>query len=265
MLRLARVALAGSRWEEPVKRAYYGLTRDKSKLYDSQTIAVMRRVLRRDSNAVDAGAFEGGMLRHMLRLAPRGRHLAFEPLPDRYEALVRRFPAAQVHPYALDAEPGTATFFCALRHPALSGLRPRRERLGSEPVREVRVVKETLDRVVPPDLPIAFMKVDVEGAELGLLRGGIRTLRRTRPVIVFEFGIGGADHFGAGPGDLFDLLAVEIGLEISLLGDWLAGRGSLSRPAFIAQYEERLNYYFVAHPAPGSWRVGQARAMISAT
>ena len=50
-------------------------------------LAVMTSILRRDSCCIDVGANEGEMLQEMLRLAPQGRHLAFEPLPDYAERL----------------------------------------------------------------------------------------------------------------------------------------------------------------------------------
>jgi len=248
MRRLVKHAIIGTAWEEPVKRAHAALTGSKSSLYDSQTIAIMRRVLRPDSNAIDVGAFEGGMLRHMLRFAPQGRHLAFEPVPENFKRLHAAFPRARVHPYALGAQPGPVAFHFMVDHPALSGLRRRLEHIPSERVSELQVTMETLDRVVPPDLPIALIKIDVEGGELGVFRGGVQTLRRTRPVVVFECGLGGADYFGSAPGEIFDFLAQEAGLKVSLLGGWLDGQPSLSRESFADQFEKGLNFYFVAHP-----------------
>jgi hypothetical protein len=90
--------------------------------------------------------------------------------------------------------------------------------------------------------------MDVEGGELGVFRGAIRTLRRTRPVIVFECGLGGADSYGAGPGEIFDLVTGAIGLRLSLLDAWLSGKDPLPRSAFVDQFERSINFYFIAHP-----------------
>jgi FkbM family methyltransferase len=246
--RIAQRLVVGTRFEAPVKRAHFALTGSKNSLYDALTIDVMRRVLCADSNAVDIGAFEGAMLRHILRFAPRGRHLAFEPLPGRAEKLQRTFPGVRVYPCALGPAPGETAFHHVIRYPALSGLRRRVDLESSEDVREERVTVETLDRMVPEEDPIALVKMDVEGGELGVFRGGIRTLRRTRPVIVFECGLGGADSYGAGPGEIFDLVTGAVGLKISLLDAWLSGSGPLSRGAFVDQFERSINFYFIAHP-----------------
>ena len=247
MRALIKQLFIGTWLESPVKRAHAALTRSKSSLYDWQTIAIMERVLAPDSNAIDIGAFEGGMLRHMLRFAPRGKHTAFEPTPEQYQRLLVRFPGVRVHGCALGAEPGLATFYCMLNHPALSGLSRRARDLQGEHVRDIQVAVDTLDRTVPSDLPIALIKMDVEGGELGVLRGGIQTLRRNRPVIIFECGLGGADYFGVQPQEIFDTIRTDIGLKVSLLGQWLSGGGALSRQEFVDQYEGKLNFYFVAH------------------
>src|SRR6266853_1227186 len=193
-------AIIGTPWEAPVKRAHSALTGSKSSLYDSQTIAIMRRVLRADSNAIDVGAFEGGMLRNMLRFAPRGHHFAFEPLPEKFERLQKAFPRTLVFPYALGAQTAPITYHFMLEHPALSGLRRRSGHLPNESVRELQVSMETL--------------------------------RRTRPVVIFECGVGGADYFESTPGEIFDFLGQEAELKVSLLGAWLGGRPPLSRESF---------------------------------
>ena len=52
---LAKRSLVGTRWEEPLRYVHAKLTGHKGSLYDSQTIAVMRRVLRPGDIGVDVG------------------------------------------------------------------------------------------------------------------------------------------------------------------------------------------------------------------
>ena len=54
---------------------------EKNRLYDMQTLAIMKRILQEDSNCVDIGCYQGSILREILRFAPKGTHFAFEPLP----------------------------------------------------------------------------------------------------------------------------------------------------------------------------------------
>lgn len=241
--------IVGGRLEAPVKRLHYSLTRSRNSLYDAQAIAVMERVLRTDSIAADIGAFEGGFLRHMIRLAPGARHYAFEPLPARFERLRVTFPKQRVLPFALGKAPGSATFYEVLGSPALSGLRPRADAADAHAVRQIQVQVETLDRVIDPADRLAFIKIDVEGGELDVLRGGVETFRRSRPAIVFECGIGGLDLYGEGPGDVYDFVVNSMGLHVSLLAAWLRRDLPLSRGEFIQAYERRGEFYFIAHPS----------------
>src|SRR4029077_11842022 len=98
------------------------------------------------------------------------------------------------------------------------------------------------------DLPISLVKIDVEGGELGVFRGGIQTLRRSRPIIVFECGLGGADWFGVEPEEIYECVTGAIGLRISLLEAWLSGGLSLTCSQFASQFRDKLNFYFIAHP-----------------
>lgn len=116
-------------------------------------------------------------------------------------------------------------------------------------MRQIQVQVETLDRVVDPADRLAFIKIDVEGGELDVFRGGIETLRRSRPIIVFECGIGGLNLYAERPDDVYEVLVSVIGLRISLLGAWLSGSAELSRDEFVQKYERREEFYFIAHPS----------------
>lgn len=249
MLRdLAKRMIIGTAWEGPIKRVHSAITHSKNSQYDYQTIEIMRRVLRPTSVAVDVGSFQGGMLRHMLRFAPHAQHFAIEPIPELADALRSRFPTCHVVHAALGEELGRATFRQVIRNPALSGLKRRVDLAEDQPIREFEVPVETLDHILLADTHIDFVKIDVEGAELGVLRGGLKTLRRSRPIIVFEHGLGGADSYGSSPAGLFDIVTLELDLKISLLGAWLNHDPPLERLEFIRQFEQSVNYYFVAAP-----------------
>ncbi len=81
---------------------------------DREDNANMRRLfafaLAHDANCIDVGAHAGAILREILRCAPHGRHIAYEPLPSFYERLVTEFPQVDVRFAALSNEAGTTTF-----------------------------------------------------------------------------------------------------------------------------------------------------------
>jgi hypothetical protein len=87
----------------------------------------------------------------------------------------------------------------------------------------------------------------VEGAELQVLKGAVKTIRRNKPVVVFEHGLGASDHYGTTPEDVHDLLVKDCGLHVSLLGRWLRNEGPLTKEEFSNQYYQRLNFFFMAY------------------
>ena len=226
---------------------------DKNSLYDIQTVEIMKRVLQKDSNCVDVGCHEGGILTEMLRFAPIGTHFAFEPLPGMYQGLVESFGSlANLHlyGYALSDTAGKASFQYVVSNPGYSGFRRRRYDSPHEQIQQITVKTNLLDNLVPKHISIQFIKVDVEGAELQVFKGAIETIKRSRPIIVFEHGLGAADIYETSPENMYDLLALQCGLKLFLMAEWLEsnGRVSLSKDAFCEQFSRGNNYYFMAAP-----------------
>jgi FkbM family methyltransferase len=217
-----------------------GLARNRRD--DEAAIAVLSASLPPDGTALDVGANRGDVLEHIVRVAPRGRHYAFEPVPSLAAGLRERFPGVAVREAACADAAGRSTFTIVVDEPALSGLR-RRQDLGAEAgnLQEVDVEVVRLDDVVDPDLPLAFVKVDVEGAEVQALRGAHGLLRRHRPTVVFEHGVGGADLYGTTSEELWDLLD-DCGLRIFDL----AGDGPYERRAFAAAFTSPLVWNWLA-------------------
>jgi FkbM family methyltransferase len=198
--------------------------------------------LREDSNCVDVGANRGEILKEFVRAAPRGRHVAFEPLPQRAAGLRSRFPGVDVRECALSDRPvDEATFTHVPAIDGLSGFRRRSYPPGTR-TREITVATDTLDGALADDYVPAMIKVDVEGAELEVLRGALNTLRTHKPTLVFEHGLGGADHYGTSPDDVHDLLS-EVGYRIFDID----GGGPYTRSGFAALFEQPI-WVFVAHP-----------------
>src|SRR5439155_11050009 len=53
---------------------------EKNRLYDMQTLAIMKSILQEDSNWVYIGCYQGSIMREILRFAPKGTHFPFELL-----------------------------------------------------------------------------------------------------------------------------------------------------------------------------------------
>lgn len=200
--------------------------------------------LPRDGHAIDVGAHRGGVLREILRVAPLGRHVAYEPLPDCYKYLRREFRQVDVRNVALSDTNGTTSFLHVVAAPEFSGMRQRAyPGYEDSPRRTLTVPMQRLDDDLPDGFRPSLIKIDVEGAELLVMRGAIETLRTHRPTVIFEHGIGAADRYGYGSEDIHDLLCGEIGLRIFDFD----GRGPYNRERFIEVFPEPM-WNFVAVP-----------------
>jgi FkbM family methyltransferase len=207
---------------------------------------LMRRLiaftLRDDSHCIDVGAHDGDVLADMVRVAPRGRHLAYEPLPHLAEHLARRFPSVEVRRAALSDRDGETSFVHVRDLPQYSGLRERAYPQAVE--RElITVTTERLDDHLPGGFAPAFVKIDVEGAECLVIAGALRTLAEHRPTVVVEHGPGGSDHYGSTPADLHRLLCDEAGLRIFDLD----GEGPYSLDRLQESYASGARWNYVAH------------------
>jgi FkbM family methyltransferase len=207
---------------------------------------ILRRSLRPDSSAIDVGCSVGQILAHMVQIAPSGRHIAFEPLPHRAEQLRRDFPQVEIFNMALSDTQGTSEFHHVVDDTGYSGLKRRQYPSDDMRVEKITVRVERLDDVAP-ERNFDFLKIDVEGAELQVLRGAVTTIRRCRMPVAFEHGPGASEYYGTTPGMLYDFVTAELDYHISLFPDWLEGRPPLSREQFIAEHGV-THWNFLAHP-----------------
>lgn len=188
--------------------------------------------LESDSCCIDVGAHDGIWLEQFRRVAPRGHHIAYEPLPQMYEVLAEKYPEMDVRNAALSNTAGEVTFVHVTDHPGYSGLRERTYPREVE-TELITVRTERLDDAIPEDFVPAVIIIDVEGAELQVVEGAIETICRHRPIVVFEHGLGAADHYGTTPLDMHRLLVQKAGLSLFDLD----GNG----PFDLAEFERRFD------------------------
>lgn len=138
----------------------------------------------------DIGAHVGYFSMMLARCFQRAHIFAFEPNPSNYERLAlniqRNRLTCEVTPVhrAVCDQVGELPFYVG--ESSWSGSLHREHRESSR--LQYTVSTTTLDEIVfqdhypPPDL----MKIDVEGAEVQVLRGGIGVLRKYKPTLILE-------------------------------------------------------------------------------
>jgi FkbM family methyltransferase len=192
--------------------------------------AVIAALLRSDATYVDVGTNRGQLLAEALRVAPAGRHIAFEPIPELAGEVRRAFPQVDIRQLALSAQPGRAEFCHFRTMDGWSGLR-RSPEVSDERGHPayIQVQLSTLDAELAGVAP-RLLKIDVEGAELDVVRGGTQLLGRAKPFVIFEHVAAAAALYGSPSSALWEAFD-QLGYEIFSI----TGAGPLTADAFSAE------------------------------
>jgi FkbM family methyltransferase len=178
--------------------------------------------LRPGDHFVDVGANVGVFSTLVGTRIPNVRITAVEPFPPVRADLeanlaLNHLDVAVVDSALSDAE-GEATFEVldrdVLNRLAAPATGATDAPSGDAGPRGITVPVTTLDQLVGGDPP-ALVKIDVEGAELSVMRGASQLLSSAGPVLLFEHA-GHSTHFGITPADLRHFLN-EHGYSIYLL------------------------------------------------
>ena len=181
-------------------------------------IELLPRFVHPGDNVLDIGAGHGLYSYHLSRLVgAAGTVHAFEPVPLNLDILnytVKSLGLKNVivHPQACGEETKRSSFGVYIENgvPQLGSARQGGEGLQFD----CETVK--LDDVI--HCRVAFLKVDVEGAELFVFRGAERVLRESQPVVLFEAGQH-TGNFGYEQQAVFDFLS---GLNYEFFsGGWI--------------------------------------------
>jgi FkbM family methyltransferase len=147
-------------------------------------VRLLRQLVRPNCNVVDVGAASGNYTYHLSRLSPRV--YAFEPNPVWVRWLRRCSPRnVTIFDVALADSSGNATLSIPQDR---DGISLEAATLGDnfppESCERIPVQQRTLDEYNLDN--VGFIKIDVEGHEMAVLRGAQRTLERSRPVLLVE-------------------------------------------------------------------------------
>lgn len=156
--------------------------------FEEATSSIARALLKSGDTAVDVGANIGYFsLLFAQCVGDTGRVISYEPVPVLAAKLRRnlelnRFDNTAVRDLALSDRSGAARFYVGPRNnTGLSSLRSPRESSDS-----FEVQLAPFDGLVEDCAKVTLVKIDVEGAELQVLRGMEGLLRTMRPNLLVE-------------------------------------------------------------------------------
>jgi len=220
----------------------------KNLKYDRLTRLIIKRIVNKDSVCIDIGCHKGEILELILKQSPNGGHYGFEPIPLFFEKLKEKYNNKNnILPYALSDTEGETTFQYVKNAPAYSGLKKRDYAINNPEIEEIKVEIKTLDSIIPDNIKIDLIKIDVEGAEYGVLKGSKRILEEYKPFVIFEFGLGASNYYNTEPDEIFNFLN-SFAMKISTLQNWLKNKSDLTLAEFSDLYFKNKEYYFIAHP-----------------
>ncbi len=150
---------------------------------DQIAFSIVTKLCRPGKVFVDVGAHIGSVISEVHRSDKRVDIVAIEAIPEKADRLRWKFPFARIHQCALGESRGEVSFFIHTLRSGYSSLsRPSGK---DDSIREIVTPMDTLDNLVS-SLPVDVIKIDVEGAELGVVCGGKQVLSESRPVVMFE-------------------------------------------------------------------------------
>lgn len=158
----------------------------------SNPFEIQKRIIsnpKSDLIIFDIGAYHGYTALHYKRLFPNSNIFCFEPFPDSFSVLmnlVGNKPGFQIFNIGLSDKAGIADFYSNQYSPTNSILKtePSAESIWGENLLNskeiIKVNLKTLDEIVTENNidRIDILKIDVQGAESRVIKGGVETFKK---------------------------------------------------------------------------------------
>ncbi len=135
---------------------------------ERRAAVAMRRIIHSSTNCIDVGSHMGAALREMTRLAPNGRHLAFETDPHKAAWLRTQFPQVVIHDCELSDVEGARAISLETNDDGYSA---------------ITVATRRLDDLVPEDKLPGFIRIELTNTLHGVIQGATNILT-AQPILL---------------------------------------------------------------------------------
>lgn len=186
-----------------------------AKQYHRDALAFLRPLVPQDGVVIDVGAHSGQFAKLFSSLTPQGHVYAFEPSPYALSILkptlaLRCTNNVTVVEAGLSTEEGLQTLHIPIKKRGTLGfgLAHLGDDASGRAVQSHSIRLTTLDHFAAAQqlTRLDFIKADIEGWELQMLRGGLQTIARLRPSMLLEISPHQLVRANAAPADIFNLL-----------------------------------------------------------
>lgn len=214
-----------------------------------------RKFLKPGMAVLDIGAHAGRHTAQFLQIVgPEGFVWAFEPIPVFFQKLRNDFRSnknIEIIQAALSQKAGSATFKYVENYPGESGLRERVYNFENPIIKDIVVNVTTLDAFFRNEKrKVDFVKIDVEGAEIDILRSGPAFIEKNRPIISIEYGSPSYAPYGNEKATLFDLAQQYNYLLGDLFGNLVTSREEWQEVCDLAYWD----YFMTPSEKADEWR-----------
>lgn len=207
---------------------------------------------------LDIGAHIGSILSSVRHAVPSAKIYAVEADPDKAASLKVKFPYCTFFDVALGEGEGQIEFY---RNPNATGYNSIAP--SDKPgVEKITVPISRLDDLLPNEM-IDVIKMDIEGAELGALRGAEALFARARPTVMFESVRPDTNALGYAPEMLWDWFDAH-GYHVVAPDRMAHDAPPLTREAFLDahHYPFRTKDYFAVAEEKRQALRDRARALL---
>jgi len=212
--------------------------------YEKEESAMMEQLVADGDNFFDIGANIGWYSINLASSRRAATVYAFEPVPVTYAKLQENLALnassnIKAHNFGLSEQAGEFTFYYP---PEGSGNASAVNLTGRGDVRTAQCEVRTLDGfTAATGTRVDFIKCDVEGAELLVFKGGLRTIARDQPIVLSEILRKWSAKFDYNPNQIFELFR-GIGYRA-----YTAEAGHLVEFGSMDEHTLQTNFFFL-HP-----------------
>lgn len=190
--------------------------------YESENYNFLKEQVKPGMHIIDVGAHLGLFSSVCSQLAgPEGKIVCFEPTPETFKLLQQTLGLNQCSNVtavqaAVSDKEGMATFYVSETAGCNSNSLVKNKLGGTSQAYDVRLM--TLDGITADYLlKPSLVKIDAEGAELDVLKGGVTTFKKYKPILILGLHPAFIKAKNDSLASIWDVL-IDCGYEISLGG-----------------------------------------------
>lgn len=184
--------------QQRIRNKYYEVKISKATEKDEADLLVVSKMLKSGQTAIDVGANYGLYTKYLSSyVGDSGTVMTFEPIKKTFESLRHNVTALKMHNVklfncALSDNKGQANMYIPDYETGGENLYEASLSAHAESTNSESVETAVLDDLLGKTEVIDFLKIDVEGHEMNVLKGSLSSIERCKPLMLIE--INGGIH-----------------------------------------------------------------------